>query len=683
MPIISNVPLSLTPSEISTPFTGIEPASASSLSISIKKSRYPQLDQFLSRFLSSRYPQNTQLVVQEALKNLRSDNILKAEESIRAIFSQLNRSFVEQIMWGELINGLQGLEGEPFFNRLEAYAAQEVYLEEWFQRLESFHSTLMQIGKLKVLPITIFRDTSANCDEYIQETISVLTAATKTIEPLAPTRLSRLVGNASQTWNRLDAIYADTFRQPLHQYCGCHALSGRRLKRLPSLSRELIPLNMPLQPLRMDRLPLVGETVAIFGCDWGAGHKMPAQGIAELCRDQLGAHIYTFNIPDHVLPLSEDGIHNSSFMKALGFTSVTDFFNKGMKEDAFAVINFVRNQGGQLKPEDYARRALYIMRKLIETKATFVVSTISTFNEELIIACRYFDLPLLYIATDVKSYTETRDAPPEMEHFKMAIPVDLQNATVWGKVKEDQLLMTGPFVRSPFMKSRTADDLPGLREKWGILEGKKVIIFADSGNGATLPFIEQIETRFRSQDNPYQCFVLCRGQEALVEKFNDLRLPFVCAMSSANAQEMEELMTLAAYGGALVGKAGGSTVFESLRRGTRLLVPNIPASIWGSGFTHVALGALNQLAMWNGVPNQFKWEALNYEYMRDHRHQAREFTAPEQFLRQLEALTAGQDTPVPHNDIRHFEDHVLGLIPQMIERARKSRSERPQVEELA
>jgi len=635
---------------------------------------WPNLESFMKTFIRGRRSVEVREDAQKALVALQ-DPEADAVGALKTLLSTLAKSgqFIEAASWEELNAQLQNLEGNAFLGVLERYASRERTFTGKIRDIHEFAEALSRIPKKD--------DAVKACNECFRGTVACLDDAETVIQPLAPTRFSILTGEARLKWSRVDAVFSKVFNEPPHQYCGCHALADRVVLRcFPGLSKQLIPLTPP----QMAK-PLSGETVAIFGCEWGSGHKMPAQGVAELCRDRLGAHVFTFNLPDDVLPPSEDAVYNSP-IKHLGFKNVTEFYNSLMRENAFAIINWTQKGNAVADPEGEARRVLYIMRRLLEVRPTFVVTTYSKHNEELIRACTLLGIPLLHVATDVKNYIVTRDAPPKTSHFAMAMPVEFEGAARLGKVKDEQLVISGPFVRTAFMKDRTPEDNVALRAKWKIPEGKKVIVFPDTGNGASLTFIEEIRSHFEEseEENPYHCIVLCKGDEDLEQRVKDLHLPYVEPLRYANADQMEELMTMAAYGGALVGKSGGATVYEALRRGTRLLVPNLPTPVFGSGAKHVLFGTLNKLAAFSGCATQLPWEVMNCDFMRD-RAQAREFSSPDRFVQQLRALTHEQQAPVPFNDVHHFEDQIVALIPQMLRSAREDEhatAARTRIEEI-
>jgi hypothetical protein len=638
----------------------------------VQQNPYPHLEKFLQKFTGPKQPGVVREYADTALKALLEDPSVAAEDSIRALFNQLRVSApaVERIMWDEVYDSLADVSDDLFFHRLEQLAENEQALRKGLISLRDLERDLeTEPSQMKA---------AEACERSFRGTLLLVDNARLGTERLSTTRFALWVGRAGSGLDRMDRVFAKAFRQSPHQYCGCHALQGR-VRFLPGLGKQLIPLTPPKMAL-----PLAGETVAIFGCEWGAGHKMPAQGIGELCRDHLGAHVYTFNLPDDVLPPTEDAVFNSP-LNRLGFKSVTQFFNALMRENAFAIINWTQSGAAQPDPEGQARRVLYIMRRLLETNATCVITTYSKHNEELILACEKLGLPLIHIATDIKNYITTRARPPKYEHFVMALPVDLPNATHWGKVKEEQMLVTGPFVRTAFRRDRTEADIAVLQDKWKIPPGKKVLVFCDSGNGASLAYVDEIRKRYEDEDAPYHCFVLCRGDKALAKKVQDMELPWVRSIEFATADQMEELSTLAAYGGAMISKSGGSTVFECLRTGTRLITPNMPSAVFGSGFTHAIFGTLNKLAAWSGSENQLPWERMNFDYMAD-RNQAAQFTAVDQFMAVLKQLTDGQTKPVPHGDLPHFEEQIMKLIPSMLASVRadnRAMRARMQIEEVA
>jgi hypothetical protein len=115
---------------------------------------------------------------------------------------------------------------------------------------------------------------------------------------------------------------------------------------------------------------------------------------------------------------------------------------------------------------------------------------------------------------------------------------------------------------------------------------------------------------------------------------------------------------MAAYGGCLIGKSGGATLFEAFTKGARILVDKVDPS-WSKQASNTFLSSCSKCSLRTlGFQRQLPWEKVNSEFA--HRNGISEtFHTEKAFLPKLEEILTNNNTPVQLNiEVKKFGEEV-------------------------
>ncbi len=427
-------------------------------------------------------------------------------------------------------------------------------------------------------------------------------------------------GLIKKEWLKISRIFASH----KHRFCDCHAVD-QSMGRLEGTTHEGLLRMWPLQhkpfasicknPKRQEDSC---ETVAVYGCQWGSGHKQTTINASEIL-EQEGMHPVTIDMPGELY--LEEGQQDST----------TVIFNKLLQHRAFSIINMLRWATGSDNvkpiPSEQIRTNL---RRMLLVNPSAAVLTIGSLAEPLVKAAEIMGIPCLQIATDRCRTVYTRSAPLEYPHFKMSIPYpeEFMIPTVSNTETKEQITLGGPPVKKAYDIERNAQDINGLKRdldssiQLNIPPGKKLIIVANGSNGASSPYPDYIIEKFKGKSKeeiPFVLAVLCGhnndSYKSYVEK-QAANLPqgVVKALGFVQPENMEKLYRVASYGGGLIGKAGGLTLFETSKCGTRMIIDNMPSPIFGRGWEGLFLGIFNWICRLFGFQNFLYWEKDNQDF---------------------------------------------------------------------
>lgn len=510
----------------------------------------------------------------------------------------------------------------------------------------------------------------------------------KNLSRISPTRFHQQIGQMKTQWEKANTIISRATGQLAHQFCSCQATlspTQHGLAEWPYHSNSMIQLtpaqvnaiHAPVPPTIIDpmtRQQNHQKTIAVIGCDWGGGHREVTRGITNNLA-KLGYHAHSIDLPKVLI--SEDPVKNFFLTRWLGKDwTVSSLFNGLLKEKAYACINFLRGfSGGAPDPEQHQRKLIMTMNQLLTSNPDMVITTYSADNEVIFDACELLGIPCLHVSTDIDTSVETRTTPRDTSHMKMAIAFDNPDMIrrIESTTRPDQRVIGGPPVRHEFTIPRTREDALRFKQQWGIDANKKVVVIANGKNGSYSKYPEMLAKRYANmnpQDIPIHLVVLCGADNR--EFFNKLEqdvlpttnLP-MSLFTSVPGEKMEELMTMAAHGGCLVGKAGGGTLFEATTRGTRLLIDNTEPPIFSLGITHAIVSIFEWILRKFGYKDQMPWEEINTTFASENGF-ADSFRTEDEFLSKLEQLTA-HDAPAPMPfTVRNCEDILKQTVSTML-----------------
>jgi len=592
---------------------------------------------------------------------------------------------LEGICWKEFRSNLSPYHGEEFLNQAYLRLKTEHYYKNCLVRVTTLKQSLERTQSQDLLAL------SEKCKKSYNGCIYLL-GDSKNMAACSATSFSALTGKIRTEWQAINNAFNRAQNNHTHHLCACQVQSPANQNKLaswPFNPFSLVDLK-PAPPVTPEQLLQRGispaefqenqkKTVAIFGAKWGGGHIEVSRGIANNLSN-LGYHPYTIDLPELMMP--EDPIRNFSITRWLGasWSSVT-LYEGLLKEKAFAVINFILwLQSKLFSPFGYTDNEFkIILDYLLKLNPDSVITTNRTNHEAIIQACKVLGIPYMHVATDVDTTLESRDKPTDFNHFKIAMPFEVPETInpILQTTTPEQRFASGPPVRHAFTQTRTLQDIQRFKSKWGIDSNKKVVVITSGKNGAFSPYAEMIAKKYEGfdlQDIPIHVVVICGGHNKDFKRHLEhdvaphTKLPMTIALSY-NEEKMEELISMASYGGAIVGKAGGGTIFETFARGTRVLVDDVRPGLFAQGFHHFWITAVDKFLRLFGFQKQMPWEKVNMDFAKKH-SLADVFEEEKDFLGKLERTLNNDGSPVQLNvEVKNVEKTIPAMLRDMMAKA--------------
>ena len=512
------------------------------------------------------------------------------------------------------------------------------------------------------------RDLAAGCKEAFQNTLHFL-ADFKNMPCGSKTLYCLHHGLIRSQWLKINAL----FEGQRHNLCDCHVVENPKLEIPDEPTRTggregFWPLHQkPFIVAKQNNQALAadtGERVAVFGCGWGSGHKQATLSISEILSDR-GIHPVSVDI-------AEDMLAEKS---GLPFTT-QGVFNFLLQNKAFALINFLRWATGYNKTQELSNHEVRkTLQRLLLINPSQAVTTIGSISEPIIKAASIMGIPCTHVITDVDRTVYVRDRPIDYKHYKVALPYneDVMFPQVSTTETPEQIAIVGPPTKKVYDLDKTPEEINALRKELNIPSGKKLILVSSGSNGSFSPYPELLVKKYKGKPAsqiPFVVVVLCGNNDRI---FNDVtqvaaRLPSGVIRPSklVPPEMMEKLYRVASYGGAVIGKAGGLTVFELSKCGTRLIIDNMEAKV------SLAKGLLSNIAtFFNWVirtftrfEDAFSWEKVNQDFAisqgfaKPVSTEAEFFTTFDEFLEQTEPVRL-------QTHIRKFSQELPELLDRM------------------
>jgi UDP-N-acetylglucosamine:LPS N-acetylglucosamine transferase len=594
-----------------------------------------------------------------------------------------NSSELEKMCWRELHSCLTPFSDRDFFEQTYLHLKTESYYKNCLSRVTTLRQSLDRTNSQDLLEL------SEKCKKAYNGCVYLL-GDHKNMAACSNMRFAALVGNMRSEWQLINNAFNRAHQNFSHRLCSCHAqipASQNELAEWPFNAFPLVPLK-PLPPITASQMQARGiteasfrenskKTIAVIGCKWGGGHIETTRGTCNNLAS-LGYHAVSVDLPE--ILMSEDPVRNSLITRWLGKDwSTATVFEGLLKEKAFAFINFLRWLSSKLSATGgYSESQLkLVMEHLLKVKPDSVITTYSAHNEVLIKACEMLGIPCIHIATDINNEIETRDHPPAFPLFKMALPFNTPEAIdpVTKTTSEAQRIFTGPPVKHEYTLPRTEADIRQLKQQWGIEINKKVVVISNGKTGGFSPYPEILAKKYattRPEDIPIHLVVLCGKDNPQFKRhleqnvLGKTNLPMTVELFTP---KMEELMSMASYGGVVIGKAGGTTIFESLVRGTRILVDNVRPHFLFQGFRHFFITCAEMCLRKIGFKRQLPWEKANMEFAKKN-GLAGVFKEEKDFLPKLEEMLSNDSRPVRMPfELKNIETELPRYLRELLTQA--------------
>jgi UDP-N-acetylglucosamine:LPS N-acetylglucosamine transferase len=660
------------------------------VSIEEKTLQHQSRQQFMKQWLIEitgrpNCPREAQQQIFTLINAVESSNAVQFRIGFLDLLEKLQKtSELEKICWEELRSSLTPFNESNFFEQTYLRLKTESYYKNCLSRVTTLRQSIERTNSQDLLEL------SEKCKKAYNGCVYLL-GDSKNMAACSEMRFAALVGNMRSEWQLINNVFNRAHQNFAHRLCSCQVqtpASQNELAEWPFNSSPLIPLNASPQPITTAQLQTRGitqadfqenskKTVAVIGCKWGGGHMEVTRGVCNNL-SSLGYHPVSIDLPE--ILMSEDMVRNSFLTRWLGKDwSTATIFEGLLKEKAFAFINFLRWISSKLSVTGkYSETQLkLVMEHLLKVKPDSVITTYSAHNEVLIKACEMLGIPCIHIATDINNKIETRDCPPAFNLFKMALPFNAPEAVnpVRKTTTESQRIFTGPPVKHEYTVPRNEEDIRRLKQQWGIDINKKIVVISNGKAGAFSPYPELLAKKYANtqpKDIPIHLVVLCGKDNTEFKRHleqnvrNKTNLPMTIELFTP---KMEELMSMASYGGVVIGKAGGTTIFESLTRGTRILVDNVRPYFLFQGFRHFVITCVEMCLRKFGFKRQLPWEKANMEFAKKH-GLADVFKDEKDFLPKLERMLNNNNRPVHLNfELKNVETELPKHLRELLVKA--------------
>jgi UDP-N-acetylglucosamine:LPS N-acetylglucosamine transferase len=630
-------------------------------------------------------PGEAQREIFPAIAAMDSQNFTQFRIHFLTLLEKLqSTSELEKICWQEFQSTLIPFtSGNDFFEQAYLRLRTESYYKNCLSRVTTLRQSLEQTDNAGMLAV------SEQCKKAYNGCIYLLQDS-KNMPACSSMRFSALTGKMRTEWQAINNVFNRVQQQHAHRLCACQVqapASQNEMAEWPFRSHTLISLK-PAQPATTAQLQARGvdmpsyqqnqtKTVAVIGCKWGGGHMEVSRGIANNLTS-LGYHAVSIDLPE--ILIGEDFVQNLFITRWLGKDwSTATLFEGLLKSKAFACINFLRwAQSKFFNSTGYTESSLkLVLEHLLKTNPDSVVTTYSAHNEVIIKACQILGIPCMHVATDINNEIETRNTPPDYQHFKMAIPFNATECInpILNTTTAEQRVVCGPPVRHDFTLQRSEQDILRMKQAWGIDLNKKVVVISNGKAGAHSPLPEILARKYansRPEDVPIHLVVLCGKDNVQFKRYLEqnvatrTRLPMTVELFT---EKMEELISMASYGGVVVGKGGGGTIFESFSRGARILIDNVRPSWLSQGFAHFVVTTIEMMLRWFGFKGQLPWEKVNMEFAKRN-GLADVFKDERDFLPKLEQMLNNNNRPVPLNiEVKNVENEIPRVLREMLVKA--------------
>lgn len=567
---------------------------------------------------------------------------------------------VEQYILEDLRLTIDSLEPELIFASLYRILKTHDFYGKSLQKVVDLTNSLRDVDSSD-------RDNlQARCESAFKNTLHLL-ADYKNMSKGSMTLYSLQHGLMRTEWKKIDALFART----KHKFCDCHAVENRS---------GFWPMNQPTYVATKPSEHHTGssETAAVFGCDWGSGHRSATMNVAEILEDR-GIHTVNIDIPGDMISSADP-----AKKKGGGTFSTAKIFNKLLQCKAFALINLLRNVSGlnSVQPPPSRDLIRQTLQRMLLVNPNSAITTVASVSEPIYKAAELMGIPVAHVNTDVDRSILTRAGSLEYRHFKSMIPYpeDVMTPQVSTTEKPEQVVVVGPPTKKVYDIDRSADDIDHLRAELQrdhgieIPRGKKLVIISSGSNGAFSPYPELLVQKYRGMKKneiPFVAVVLCgKHNRSYFSHTSNMasRLPggVIVPKEFVSQEVMEKLYRVASHGGGMIGKAGGLTIFELSKCGTRTLIDNIPAKIGlRRGVLNNLISAINWIVQKIfRFDNFLSWERVNQNFAISQGY-ATNITSTAQFYDEFEKMLSHTHPVELTTQVHKFSEKLPEVLTAM------------------
>jgi processive 1,2-diacylglycerol beta-glucosyltransferase len=316
--------------------------------------------------------------------------------------------------------------------------------------------------------------------------------------------------------------------------------------------------------------------VKIFSSRGGGGHTSASKAIFEILKDTCDVH--TANLITEVLS-SLDIVRKLT----LNHYAAEDLYNLLLQGRWIWQLNQMAALGTwQISYNQHAIEQL-IIAYLEEQRPDCVISVVPFFNDPLMRACQFLNIPFIIVPTDLdETYFVMGLKPPYYDKFAYTISFNdqeilqrIENAQIPNKF----IHPIGFPVRPSFSEKK---DIDPIKEAFNVPKDKPVVmlLMGAAGSSATYSYLKQI-IKIKT---PMHILVCLGRNEELRDKITTMRLPKHITFSIIGfTDKISDLMAISTV---LITKSGSVSVCEAIQMHVPLLLEGTRSILWWEQLNH-------------------------------------------------------------------------------------------------
>ena len=316
-----------------------------------------------------------------------------------------------------------------------------------------------------------------------------------------------------------------------------------------------------------------------LACSCGGGHLSMVKAMnssiaaaSQHSRYQLTTE--TVDVPTQVTK-SVDGVYNL-FRKFGVDIDTTWVYNFLLKHDLCSVIEFAKWMTSGDPSKAAAEKKQSLIRQAILTRDPDFLDMVYAFDgNDIDEVSQQLGLPLGYVATDFD--LDDWQHLPKSRFFKEAV-CSLSHPEIRAtlKVPEERVEEIGLCVGPEFETPLSPERLAAVRERYGIAQNEKVVLFSSGGAALQNTTPEQIALGYNDSSTPIHMIVVCGRNESFKNYLETKILPRIpqgapVKMTVLGFQQKEQMAELTQLSDVAIGKPGGLSTMEFVKASTRVI----------------------------------------------------------------------------------------------------------------
>jgi hypothetical protein len=316
-----------------------------------------------------------------------------------------------------------------------------------------------------------------------------------------------------------------------------------------------------------------------LACSCGGGHQSMVQAMNSSIRAASSHSRYqlttdALDVPTQVTK-SVDAIYNL-FHKFGIDIDTTWVYNFLLRHDLCSVIEFAKwLTSGEPSKASVEKKQSLIRQAILTRDPDFLDMVYAFDGNDIDEVSQQLGLPLGYVATDFD--LDDWQHLPKSRFFKEAV-CSLSHPEIRStlKIPEEHVEEIGLCVGPEFETPLSAEQLAAVRERYGVTQNEKVVLFSSGGAALQNTTPEQIAFEYNDPSTPIHMIVVCGKNESFKNYLETKVLPRIpqgapVKVTVVGFQQKAQMAELAQLADVAIGKPGGLSTMEFVKAGTRVI----------------------------------------------------------------------------------------------------------------